>query len=319
MNLSVIICSHNPHKVYLDRTLKALKAQTLSKDQWELLLIDNASTEPISEKCELTWHPNARHITESNLGLLPARLRGIKESTADLLVFVDDDNVLNSEYLKNALEISISHPWVGAFGGNIVGEFEDPPPEWLVDKLNLLAIVPAENEEWAFGAGMSVFKSCPCGAGMVIRSQIAKRYSLQAATDPLRVKLGRKGSSLASAEDSDMGLTSCLLGFAVGHFPKLRLVHLISSNRVQLDYILKLSEEMVFSYFILQYVWDGVIPERKKEIYCTSEKIFRAYKEFRTRRSKSPLDEIQRRFEEAWGRGTSKAIEVLESYRKLSS
>ncbi len=317
MNLSVIICSHNPRKEYLDRTLEALKAQTLPKDQWELLLIDNASNEPISEKCNLTWHPNAHHIFESKLGLLPARLRGIGEARAELLLFVDDDNVLNSEYLKNALDISISHPWVGAFGGNIVGEFEGPLPEWLVDKLNLLAIVPAEKEEWAFGDGMSVFKSCPCGAGMVIRSQIAKQYSLQAATDPLRVRLGRKGSSLASAEDSDMGLTSCLLGFAVGHFPKLQLVHLISSNRMQLDYILKLSEEMVFSYFILQYVWDGLIPEQKKEVYCISEKIFRAYKGLRLSMAKTPMNDIQRRFEEAWERGKSKAIQVLESYREL--
>ena len=49
MNLSVVICTHNQRKDYLQRTLEALKAQTLPPAQWELLLIDNASDEKLSK------------------------------------------------------------------------------------------------------------------------------------------------------------------------------------------------------------------------------------------------------------------------------
>jgi hypothetical protein len=48
----------------LRRVLDALKAQTLPKEQWELLLIDNASKEPLAESWDLSWHPHARHIRE---------------------------------------------------------------------------------------------------------------------------------------------------------------------------------------------------------------------------------------------------------------
>ena len=41
MDFSVIICTHNPRSDYLRRVLDALKAQTLLREQWELLLIDN--------------------------------------------------------------------------------------------------------------------------------------------------------------------------------------------------------------------------------------------------------------------------------------
>ena len=91
--LSVIICTHNPREGILNRVLDALKAQTLPRGRWELLLVDNASKVPLDSQWDLTWHAQARHIREEELGLTPARLRGIRESQGKLLVFVDDDNV----------------------------------------------------------------------------------------------------------------------------------------------------------------------------------------------------------------------------------
>src|SRR5665213_4011640 len=135
MELSVIICTHNPRVDYLTRTLDALKAQTLPKEEWELLLIDNASKEPLAGKWGLSWHPNARIIREEQLGLTPARLRGVKESSSELLVFVDDDNVLFSDYLVECFQIAKTWPILGAWGGQHFPEFEGgtPPEKWKVD------------------------------------------------------------------------------------------------------------------------------------------------------------------------------------------
>src|SRR5215217_6870119 len=100
IDVSVIICTHNPRADYLKRTLDSLRAQTLSNDQWELLLIDNASTMPLASSWDISWHPHALHIKEDELGLTSARRRGMREASADLLVFVDDDNVLDISYLS---------------------------------------------------------------------------------------------------------------------------------------------------------------------------------------------------------------------------
>ena len=100
MEISVIICTRNPREDYLRRTLDALKAQSLPKDQWELLVVDNASDAPLAGRFDLSWHPNARHVREEKVGLTHARLHGIAASQADLLVFVDDDNVLRPDYLR---------------------------------------------------------------------------------------------------------------------------------------------------------------------------------------------------------------------------
>ena len=112
--VSVIICSHNPREDYLRRVLDALKAQTLPIKDWELLLVDNASKEPMAGRFDLSWHPNARHLREEKTGLTHARLCGIAEAKAGLLVFVDDDNVLRADYLQAALKISKEWPQLGA-------------------------------------------------------------------------------------------------------------------------------------------------------------------------------------------------------------
>src|SRR6266702_777295 len=73
IELSVIICTHNPRQEYLRRVLDALRNQSLSKDHWELLLVDNASEMCLSGECDLSWHPNGRHRLEGELGLASAR------------------------------------------------------------------------------------------------------------------------------------------------------------------------------------------------------------------------------------------------------
>src|ERR1700758_1202661 len=103
--LSIVICTHNPRLEYLSRTLEALRVQTLPVAEWELLLIDNASRSPVAASVNLTWHPNGRHVKEEVLGLTPARLRGIQETQGQLLVFVDDDSVLEPSYLEIAMRI----------------------------------------------------------------------------------------------------------------------------------------------------------------------------------------------------------------------
>jgi glycosyltransferase involved in cell wall biosynthesis len=104
--ISVIICTHNPRPDYLRRVLEALRNQTLSLEKWELLLVDNASQEPVtSESWDLSWHRHARYIREENVGIASARLRGMQEANADLMVFVDDDNVLSPDYLSMAVQI----------------------------------------------------------------------------------------------------------------------------------------------------------------------------------------------------------------------
>lgn len=249
LKLSVIICTHNPRRDYLTRTLKALESQSLPKDQWEFLLVDNASDDQVSATWDLTWHQMARHVRENNLGLTSARLRGIAEAKAEVLVFVDDDNLLDPDYLEQAWAISEEWKILGAWGGRIDPEFETPAPAWTEPFLNVLAIRPVSQELWSNDPNHG--PTHPWGAGMCVRKKVALLFADNIKNDPLRRNLGRIGTGLGSCEDVDLVLTCPELGLGFGLFPRLRLLHLIPTRRLDEDYLMRLCEGLTASGAIL--------------------------------------------------------------------
>jgi glycosyltransferase involved in cell wall biosynthesis len=253
--ISVVVCTHNPRAEYLNRTLAALRAQTLAPERWELLVIDNASKEAVAPRFDLGWHPNGRHVHEPTLGLTPARLRGVAESRGDPIVFVDDDNLLDPDYLERALEVGAAHPTIGAWGGNIRPEFEVPPAEWAKPHVGMLAILEVARDQWSNFSDRN--ETVPWGAGMVVRRAVATAYARLCAEDELRRRLDRAGTSLVSSGDCDLALTSCDLGMGTGRFRALALTHLIPAGRLQLDYLVRLAEGGAYSMNVLRAIRGG--------------------------------------------------------------
>jgi glycosyltransferase involved in cell wall biosynthesis len=262
-SLSVIICTHNPNRIYLQRVLDALKLQTLPTDQWEFLLVDNGSQDQLAEKWDLRWHPQARHIRENELGLTPARWRGIKESIGNLLVFVDDDNVLAADYLEQALGIGHRMEFIGVWGAHIEPEFDKNPPPWTRQYWGYLAVRSVEHSFWS--KRTDDYSLLPFGAGLCIRRVVAEAYTQTLETDIAARKLGRKGDSLVSGEDTDMVLTACDLSYSYGLFAELRLLHLIPERRLTEDYLLRLIEGCTLSATLLQIRRNSGAPRRKSK------------------------------------------------------
>jgi glycosyltransferase involved in cell wall biosynthesis len=248
---SLVICTHNPRLDYMDRVLAALKEQTLPFRQWELLVIDNASPQPLADLIDLTWHPNSRCIVEEELGLTPARLRGIKDSCGDLIVFVDDDNVLAADYLESAVEIANAHRYIGAFGGSTRGEFEIAPEPWIRPYLNLLAIREVQRDSWS-NLHNSWNESTPLGAGLCVRRSVAQDYLDKTLGNSKRRALGRVGSGTGSYEDTDLAYCAIDLGMGIGTFSRLQLIHLIPAKRLQVEYIARLSAGIHASNAVLK-------------------------------------------------------------------
>lgn len=251
--ISVIVCTHNPRPDYLARTLEALRSQTLSREQWELLLIDNASKEPLAESVDLSWHPHGRHVREDELGLTPARHRGIREAAGELLVFVDDDNVLDVQYLKCAMEIGEDLPFLGAWGGSCLGEFEEPPDPKLKDFLPYLALLEVTSPQWSNHGGHSI----PVGAGLFVRNFVARKYLSETEHSPMRGKFDRRGKSLMGGGDYDLAMTSYALGLGTGVFPQLRLLHLIPRSRLDYEYLYRLCVASVYSSRLANHFHSG--------------------------------------------------------------
>src|SRR5262245_44399309 len=254
--ISVIICSLNPRPDYLQRVLQSLREQTLELREWELLLVDNGSDRPLSESWDLSWHPHHVHIRETEPGLTPARLRGIKEATGDLLVFVDDDNLLAPDYLRRASELSRAYPYLTVFGaGALIPEFEREPAPRVQPFCSLLGIRMTPRVIWTNNPRDSA--CIPWGAGLSVMRRTATAYVELVGRLPIVHILDRQDSRLFGGGDDLFSWVAARAGCGFGVFPSLRLTHLVRASRVAEPYILNLIHDHTYSDAILKYVLCG--------------------------------------------------------------
>jgi hypothetical protein len=250
--LSIVICTHNPQPDYLGRTLAGLREQTLPSDIWELLIIDNASTPEMAPHPDLSWHPHARLLHEAKLGLTHARLRGIREAAGDLLVFVDDDNVLDPDYLETAQRVAEQKPFLGSWSGQCRPEFEEPPPDWTRRYWGNLVIRQFDQDVWSNLPRLG--ETMPCGAGLCVRRKVAQRYLHLHEAGKRSMLLDRVGDSLVSGGDNDLAACACDLGLGVGLIAALKLTHLIPPERMTQHYLVGLAEGIYCSAVVLSYL-----------------------------------------------------------------
>jgi glycosyltransferase involved in cell wall biosynthesis len=265
LDASVIICTHNPRSDYFTRVLYGLRNQTLPLHRWELLIVDNASRVPLASSWDISWHPAARHILECELGVAYARRRGFQEASADLIIFVDDDNVLHENYLADAIRIGQGWPSLGAWGsGCIRGEFEVEPRE---SSRSWLPVREVTAPRWSNLAGVHLFgespeEAIPWGAGLCVRKEVATAYRQFCNQSSLQIT-SRQGGSLpgCEVEDTEIAFVCCSHGLGVGVFPELKITHLIPQRRVSEDYIVRFAEGIRISNTLLRYKWQHVIPQ----------------------------------------------------------
>ena len=249
MDLSVIICTHNPRSDYFGHTLDALRNQDLPWEKWEMLVIDNASKQPVQERFDFSWHPHARVVREDKLGLTPARLRGIAEARGGLLVFVDDDNVLDPDFLNTALKVSVERPFLGSWSGQCRPGFEEQPAEWTRRYWGNLVIRQFDTDVWSNLPRLT--DTMPCGAGLCVRRSVGQHYLAVNQAGQRSIQLDRTGTSLLSGGDNDLAACSCDIGLGCGLVSALKLTHLIPPVRLTEDYLARLAEGIAYSSILL--------------------------------------------------------------------
>jgi glycosyltransferase involved in cell wall biosynthesis len=245
---SVVICAYNPRLDYLKRVLAALQVQTLAREQWELVLIDNRSEPALSHDQMGSPALPLRIIREETPGLIAARVRGLQETSGAWIVYVDDDNVLDPDYLEQLQKITMELPQVALWSGAIRPEFETEPSSWTQLFWPYLAIRTLSHSLWS---NIAIHDVLPCGAGMAVRRDVMTNWADGMKADKARARLGRNGDSLMAGEDTDIGLVACDMHLGVGLSERLNLIHLIPSRRLERDYLKRLAFSVVYSHTML--------------------------------------------------------------------
>lgn len=134
--ITVIIPTRNRAQL-LNAAIQSLAQQTLSQETFEVLVIDNGSTDGTADavKDKASVRSNVRYIYEPKPGLHAGRHRGMLEASGDLLVFADDDIEALPSWLATIQEV-FADPKVAMVGGNNRPMFLEQPPAWLMTMWN---------------------------------------------------------------------------------------------------------------------------------------------------------------------------------------
>ena len=97
--VSVIVAAYNQEK-FIGRCLRSLLHQTLPQDSYEIIVVNDGSTDRTPYALEL-FHDAIHTITnEKNMGLPAAINCGIKVAQAQYIVRVDADDYVNANFLN---------------------------------------------------------------------------------------------------------------------------------------------------------------------------------------------------------------------------
>ncbi len=228
--VSIIVCTYNREK-YLQRCLEHLTRQTIDKNFFEVIIINNNSTDNTEHICKdflsTPERTNFRYFVEKNQGHSHSRNRGINESKAPLINFIDDDAFVYPEFAENIVKFFKNNNEVMAIGGKINPVFEDEIPRWMSSHLMPLvsALDMGEREQPFKG------RKFPIGANMTFRRSVFEKYGL------FNVNLGRKGSGLEGGDEKEVFLRMKSEHESIYYVPSVQVDHVIPKNRVELSYI----------------------------------------------------------------------------------
>jgi len=209
---------------------------------WEVLVVDNASTDDTAGIAEQIWNHHGspaplRVITEPRLGLNHARWAGIHAARYAIVSFVDDDNHVDPEWLGVLARIFESHDGVGAVGAWARAVADGPLPDWFTQIEYIYGCGPQGDHAGPVPASRGFLY----GAGLSLR----RRALLDLAANGFSPALvGRAGANLAGGEDTELCYALTGAGWTLWYEPELRLAHYMPPGRLTLDYARRLSFAM---------------------------------------------------------------------------
>ncbi len=227
--IAVIICTYNRADCIVD-ALNSLVRQTFSHNLFEVLLVNNNSTDNTAALCEhfsagLSGF-NYRYMLETKQGLSHARNRGIAEAKGSVIVFMDDDAVAEPDYLEKLFAFFSTTPDAAACGGRIYPRFESRRPRWMSHFL--LSLTSSID----LGDRTKLFKrrQFPIGANMAVRKN---RFDTYGVFNP---DLGRKGNSMDGAEEKDLFYRMIARGEKIYYVPDAIVHHYVPDRRLTFDF-----------------------------------------------------------------------------------
>lgn len=227
LRLSVILPTFN-RADSLRRALTALLRQDADPRCYEVVVVDNNSTDSTPEVLASMAEPRVRSLREARQGLAFARNAGLAAARGDVLAFTDDDVEVEPGWITGILAACAAHPEVDGVGGQVLPAWDAPPPDWLTRQhWGPLALQDHGPVERTFDA------ECPLG---LVGANVAFRRRVFERIGEFSPAVQRVGDGIGSTEDHEMLGRLYDAGGRMLYHPGIRVIARVQPERYGRDY-----------------------------------------------------------------------------------
>lgn len=224
--ISVVVCTFNRADL-LVTSLQALSKQLLEYSEYEIIVVDNNSTdntrEVVNEFCYRL--ANLRYCFEPHQGLSQARNRGWREAKGEYVAYIDDDCRVPEQWLTLAKKI-IEQISPDVFGGPYFAIYNTPKPHWFKDSYGSRdqGNVARNLTDGEYLSGGNIF----------FRSALLENL------EGFNVSLGMSGQRLAYGEETALlrRIRATMPEQVIYYDPEMYVNHLVHSKKMSLSWIM---------------------------------------------------------------------------------
>lgn len=211
--VSVVLCTFN-RAAMLERALRCLREQTAAPGDYEVVVVDNNSTDRTAEVIEQAARlAPITYVREPRQGLSFARNRGVRASCAEVVAFTDDDVCVAADWIETIRRAAGERPDAAWFGGRVLPIWPPIAPAWLGPSfwapLALLDYGPAP-----IGLGGPDLRAA-IGANLVVRRRALLTAGL------FRTDVQRVADDVGSTEDHELQIRMARHGLRGVYVPQL--------------------------------------------------------------------------------------------------
>jgi glycosyltransferase involved in cell wall biosynthesis len=142
--VSVILPVYNDAEA-LRRCLHSLQAQTYPADRFQVIVVDNGSTDD-NPQSVVAEFPGYQYSVETKIGSYAARNKGISLAIGEAYAFIDSDCIASPQWLEEGVRTLLIHPECGLVGGRVDFFEQDPDHPTSVELFEL--VVKFRLKEW---------------------------------------------------------------------------------------------------------------------------------------------------------------------------
>ncbi len=263
LQISVVICTYN-RAAYIRDAMESLYKQTLSKEAWEVIIVNNNSVDNTEAICVdfIHSHPDAHiyYFNEPKQGASFARNTGAQHAQSPLLCFMDDDAIAEKEYLDRIVAFFPQHPDAGGLGGRIIPRYIPREPRWMSHYVSsLVGHFNYSNEVTVFSPN-----KYPLESNMVVRKTDFDTIGGFSTALP-----GVVGTLRIGGEGKDLFLRLKALDRIIYYDPAIRVHHVVETAKLTREYMYRVASgigrgervrtkqkgEYIFYKKILEYIF----------------------------------------------------------------